>query len=70
MSCYCRRWDAKGELLADDAPDELIYESVKQTIETLAPGGGYAFCGGFMPEKQRQRQGSGAAQERSRNEGV
>ncbi len=43
-------WDAKGELLADDAPDELIYESVKNSILTLAPGGGYAFCGGFMPE--------------------
>lgn len=49
-------WDAKGHLLADDATDEEIYDSVKQSIEMLAPGGGYAFCGGFMPSiDERER---------------
>jgi hypothetical protein len=41
-------WDARDHLLSDDVTDEEIYESVKQSIERLAPGGGYCFCGGFL----------------------
>ena len=41
-------WDGNGRLLDKDVTDEEIRQSVIDTIETLAPGGGYAWCGGFM----------------------
>ncbi len=41
-------WDARGHLLDDDVTDEEIRQSVIDTIDTLAPGGGYVWCGGFM----------------------
>lgn len=41
-------WEPRGRLLAPDVTDEEIEESVKNTIYTLAPGGGYCFCGGYF----------------------
>lgn len=41
-------WDARGRLLDDDVTDDEIRQSIIDTVNTLAPGGGYAFCGGFM----------------------
>lgn len=41
-------WDARGRLLDDDVSDEEIRQSLIDQINDLAPGGGYAFCGGFM----------------------
>lgn len=45
----CGGWDAKGHLLSDDASDEEIYESIRDTMLALGKGGGYAFLAGFMP---------------------
>ena len=41
-------WDARGRLLEPDCTDEEIYESVRDSMNRLAPGGGYCFCGGFL----------------------
>lgn len=41
-------WSAQGRLLEDDVTDEEIYESVRASINRLAPGGGYVFSGGFL----------------------
>jgi hypothetical protein len=41
-------WDARGELASPDVTDEQIYASVEDVMNRLAPGGGYAFCGGFL----------------------
>jgi hypothetical protein len=44
-------WDARDRLLADDVTYEELYGSVKATMDLLAPGGGYCFCGGFLGAK-------------------
>ena len=44
----CGGWDGRDELLREDATQEEIVESVYQTIDTLAPGGGYVFSGAFL----------------------
>ncbi len=41
-------FDPSGILLEPDCPDEAIIEEVKNIIDTFAPDGGYAFCGGFV----------------------
>ncbi|MDR1299370.1 MAG: veratrol--corrinoid protein metyltransferase [Oscillospiraceae bacterium] len=41
-------WDARGRLLEDDVSDEELIESVRASMDMLAPGGGYAFSGGFL----------------------
>ena len=41
-------WDGRGRLLAPDVTDEELYDSVRQSINRLAPGGGYVFSGGFL----------------------
>lgn len=41
-------WDIVGDLASDDVTEETIKESVYAAIDTYAPGGGYAFCGGFL----------------------
>jgi hypothetical protein len=41
-------WDARDRLLDPDVTDEEIYESVRATFNMLAPGGGFAWCGGFL----------------------
>ncbi len=41
-------WDSQGRLLEDDVTDDEIRQSVIDTIDRLAPGGGFAWCGGFM----------------------
>ncbi|MCR3922698.1 MAG: veratrol--corrinoid protein metyltransferase [Firmicutes bacterium] len=41
-------WDARGVLASPYVTDEQIYDSVKDIIYRLAPGGGYAFSGGFL----------------------
>ena len=49
-------WDARDRLLAPDVTDEEIYESVKQSMDTLAPGGGYVFMGFFMAPVGQQEE--------------
>lgn len=41
-------WDGVGRLLEDDVTDEEIRKSVTDTLDALAPNGGYIWCGGFM----------------------
>ena len=41
-------WEPQGRFLADDVPDEEIYEAVQTAIRTLAAGGGFAFCSVFL----------------------
>ena len=41
-------WSLSGELLEKDVTEETVKESVYKTIDTLAVGGGYAFCGGYL----------------------
>ena len=41
-------WDARGSLLKDDVTYEEIYESVKRSMDMLAPAGGYCFGGGYL----------------------
>lgn len=41
-------WDARDNLLSPDVTDEEIYASVDKTFDMLAPGGGFAWCGGFL----------------------
>jgi hypothetical protein len=35
-------------LTAPDVTEEQIRDSVQDVMDRLAPGGGYAFCGGFL----------------------
>ena len=44
----CGGWDGRDALIGADVPDEAIVESVRATINRLAPGGGYVWCGGFL----------------------
>ena len=41
-------WDALDELCAPDISEEKVKASVYETIDKYAPGGGYAFSGGFL----------------------
>ena len=41
-------WDGRGRLLDPDVTDEEIVASVEETFNKLAPGGGFAWCGGFL----------------------
>ncbi len=41
-------WDARDHLLADDVTEDEIRASVEKTINLLAPGGRYAWGGGFL----------------------
>ena len=40
-------WDPI-EYLGEDVTDDDLRQSVRETIDRLAPGGGFAFCGGFL----------------------
>ncbi len=40
-------WDALGRLLDEDVTDEEIRQSVIDTFDMLAPGGGFVWCGAF-----------------------
>ena len=44
----CGGWDILGELTSPDVSEETVKESVYKAIDTYAPGGGYAFCGGYL----------------------
>ena len=44
----CGGWSSRDGLLAEDVTDEQIYESVRKTINRLAPNGGYMWCGAFL----------------------
>ena len=44
----CGGWDSRGDLLRHDITEAEVKESVCRTIDKLAPGGGYAFSGGFL----------------------
>jgi uroporphyrinogen-III decarboxylase len=46
--CLMGCWDSRGRLLEKDVTDDEIRESVHQAFDRYAPGGGYAFCGGFL----------------------
>ncbi|MDR1821208.1 MAG: veratrol--corrinoid protein metyltransferase [Oscillospiraceae bacterium] len=41
-------WDGRGRLLEPDVTDEELIASVHATIDSLAPDGGFAWCGGFL----------------------
>jgi hypothetical protein len=41
-------WDARGELARPDVSEETVKASVREAIETYAPGGGYVFQGSFL----------------------
>ncbi|MDR3209776.1 MAG: veratrol--corrinoid protein metyltransferase [Oscillospiraceae bacterium] len=41
-------FDARGRLLEPGCTDEEIRAAVKNVIDTLAPGGGYAFAGAYL----------------------
>lgn len=41
-------WDAHGVLASPDVTEEEIRASVQNVMNRLAPGGGYAFCGGYL----------------------
>jgi hypothetical protein len=41
-------WDARDRLLADDVTDEEIRQSVRDTMDKRAVGGGYCFCGAYL----------------------
>ncbi len=41
-------WDSTGHLLDQNVTDEEIRASVDETFDMLAPGGGFAWCGGFL----------------------
>jgi hypothetical protein len=41
-------WDAREELLDLNVTEDAIRASVYKTIDALAPGGGYVFCGGYL----------------------
>ncbi|MBE6913499.1 MAG: veratrol--corrinoid protein metyltransferase [Ruminococcaceae bacterium] len=44
----CGGWIGRDSLLGDDVTDEQIYESVRETMNRFAKGGGYIWCGGFL----------------------
>ena len=46
--CIGGGWDSRGRLLEPDVTEEEIIESVRATANKLAPGGGFAFMGGFL----------------------
>jgi hypothetical protein len=41
-------WDILGDLQAPDVTEEAVKQSVRASIDQFAPGGGYAFAGGFL----------------------
>ena len=41
-------WDAREALADPNVTEETVKESVRKTIETYAPGGGYMFQGGYL----------------------
>ncbi|MDR3278707.1 MAG: veratrol--corrinoid protein metyltransferase [Oscillospiraceae bacterium] len=41
-------WDPLNELASPDVSEAAIKQSVCDTIDRLAPGGGYIFCGGYL----------------------
>ena len=52
-------WDGRGRLMEPDVTDEEIRQSVRDTIDKLAPGGGFCWGGGFLgalddPEPKRK----------------
>jgi hypothetical protein len=44
----CGGYDMTPELADPDCPRELVEASAKETIDRLAPGGAYSFCGSFL----------------------
>ena len=41
-------WDIAGDLQDPDVSEETVRASVRASIDRYAPGGGYAFAGGFL----------------------
>ena len=41
-------WDARGRLLEADVTDEELRQSVRDTMDAYAVGGGFAWCGSFL----------------------
>ena len=41
-------WDARGRLLEPDVTEEELRQAVRNTIDALAPGGGFCWSGGFL----------------------
>jgi hypothetical protein len=55
----CGGWDIVGALADPGVSEETVKASVREAIDTYAPGGGYAFCGGYLgpvdDEKTKQK---------------
>ena len=43
----CGAWDAQAHI-EELTTEDVIRQSVRDAIDKYAPGGGYAFCGGFL----------------------
>jgi len=41
-------WDGRGRLLEADVTEEELRQSVRDTMDAYAPGGGYVWAGGFL----------------------
>jgi hypothetical protein len=41
-------WDGRDRLLADDVTEEELRQSVRDTMDKYATGGGFVWCGGFL----------------------
>lgn len=41
-------WDARDRLMAPDVTEEEIRQSVRDTMDTYAKGGGFCWCGGYL----------------------
>lgn len=41
-------WDGRDRLLEPDVTEEEIRQSVRDTMDSLAKGGGFMWCGGFL----------------------
>lgn len=44
-------WDARGRLIEPDCTDEEIRQSVRDTMDKYAQGGGFGWCGGYLAAK-------------------
>ncbi len=44
----CGGWDARGRLIEPDVTDDEIRQSVRDTMDRFAKGGGFGWCGGYL----------------------
>jgi hypothetical protein len=44
----CGGWDGRGRLMDPDVTEEELRQSVRDTMDKYAVGGGFCWCGGFL----------------------